>query len=159
MGNRIARYVVHARKSCDTAVARSWRSPGRMLRQRQRPAGSREARPSGLAPRLARAATAAILLVASQGAAAAADTPQQPIRLRVAGGLADIGQYVQHEQPFWQRRVPEITHGRVRAEIAPFDRSGIRGQEMLQLLRLGVVPFGNVLLSVAASEDPELNGV
>ena len=30
---------------------------------------------------------------------------------------------------------------------------------MLQLLRLGVVPYGNVLLSLAASEDPELNGV
>jgi TRAP-type C4-dicarboxylate transport system substrate-binding protein len=129
-----------------------------MLRQRH-PAGSRHARPSRLAPVLARAATAALLLAASQGYAAAADIHAPPIRLRVAGGLADIGQYLQHEKPFWQKRVPELTGGRVRAEIAPFDRSGIRGQEMLQLLRLGVVPLGNVLLSIAASEDPELNGV
>jgi TRAP-type C4-dicarboxylate transport system substrate-binding protein len=88
----------------------------------------------------------------------AADVPPT-IRLRVAGGLADIGQYVRHEQPFWSQRVPELTGGRVRAEIAPFDRSGIRGQEMLQLVRLGVVPFGNVLLSLAAADDPELNGL
>jgi TRAP-type C4-dicarboxylate transport system substrate-binding protein len=101
---------------------------------------------------------AALLLAAGQGYAADT-TAEAPIRIRVAGGLADVGQYVQHEQPFWQQRVPELTGGRVRAEIAPFDRSGIRGQEMLQLLRLGVVPYGNVLLSVAASEDPELSGV
>ena len=57
------------------------------------------------------------------------------------------------------RRVPEITAGRVHAEILPFDRSGIRGQEMLQLMRLGVVPFGTVLLGLAAAEEPELNAV
>jgi TRAP-type C4-dicarboxylate transport system substrate-binding protein len=104
-------------------------------------------------------AAAALLLAAATpwAAAAAADPP--PIRLKVAGGLADLGQYTRHEQPFWTERVPEITQGRVRAEIAPFDRSGIRGQEMLQLVRLGVVPFGNILLAVAAADDPELNGI
>ena len=42
---------------------------------------------------------------------------------------------------------------------APFDRSGIRGQEMLQLMRLGVVSFGTVLLALAAADEPELNAV
>ena len=106
---------------------------------------------------------AAVLLAAALGgapaAAAGADAEPAPIRLRVAGGLADVAQYVRHEQPFWSRRVPELTGGRVRAEITPFDRSGIRGQEVLQLVRLGVVPFGNVLLSVAAADDAELGGV
>jgi TRAP-type C4-dicarboxylate transport system substrate-binding protein len=102
----------------------------------------------------------ALLLATGPKGADAGDAPTPtPIKLRVAGGLADLGQYVRHEQPFWSQRVPEITGGRVRAEIAPFDRSGIRGQEMLQLIRLGVVPFGNVLLSLAAADDPELNGV
>src|SRR3712207_2344432 len=72
---------------------------------------------------------AALLLAApppAVAAEAAAEDPQQPIRLRVAGGLAELGQYVRHEQPFWSQRVPEMTGGRVRAEIVPFDRSGIR---------------------------------
>lgn len=81
------------------------------------------------------------------------------IRLKVIGGLADVSQFVRFEEPFWRRRVPELTAGRVTAEISPFDRSGIRGQEMLQLMRLGVVPFGTVLLSVAASEEPEFNAM
>jgi TRAP-type C4-dicarboxylate transport system substrate-binding protein len=104
-------------------------------------------------------AASAILLFAAGPPGPASAEDQAPIRLKVAGGLAELGQYVRHEQPFWSRRVPELTDGRVRAEIAPFDRSGIRGQEMLQLIRLGVVPFGNVLLSLAAGTEPELNGV
>ncbi|WP_431267035.1 TRAP transporter substrate-binding protein [Dankookia sp. P2] len=77
----------------------------------------------------------------------------------MVGGLAGVQQYDAHEAPFWTRRVPEITAGQVHAQIVPFDRSGIRGQEMLQLLRLGVVSFGNVLLGLAAADEPELNAI
>jgi TRAP-type C4-dicarboxylate transport system substrate-binding protein len=82
-----------------------------------------------------------------------------PIRLKIVGGLGGVPQYTQFEAPFWLRRVPELTGGRIQAEIAPFDASGIRGQEMLQLLRLGVVSFGDVLLALAAADEPELNAV
>jgi TRAP-type C4-dicarboxylate transport system substrate-binding protein len=82
-----------------------------------------------------------------------------PIRLKVVGGLADVSQFVRYEEPFWRHRITELTNGRVVAEIAPFDRSGIRGQEMLQLMRLGVVPFGTALLAIVATEEPEFNAV
>lgn len=105
-------------------------------------------------------AAASLLGLVLAGAALTARAGEAPvIRLKVAGGLADVTQYVLHEEPFWTRRVPEITGGRVRAEIAPFDRSGIRAQEALQLVRLGVIPFGDVLLGMAAGDDPELNAV
>jgi TRAP-type C4-dicarboxylate transport system substrate-binding protein len=84
---------------------------------------------------------------------------QASLELDVVGGLAGVQQYDAHEAPFWTRRVPEITGGQVHAQIVPFDRSGIRGQEMLQLLRLGVVSFGNVLLGLAAADEPELNAI
>jgi TRAP-type C4-dicarboxylate transport system substrate-binding protein len=91
-----------------------------------------------------------------QGAGQGAD---QPIRIKVIGGLADVSQYVRFEEPFWRLRVPQLTNGRIATEVAPFDRSGIRGQEMLQLMRLGVVPFGTVILPIAATEEPEFNAV
>ncbi len=103
--------------------------------------------------------SAAILLGALGLSVAAAAQDPQPIRLKVVGGLADVSQYVRFEEPFWRRRVQEVTGGRAIAEIAPFDRSGIRGQEMLQLMRLGVVPFGTALLAIAATEEPEFNAV
>jgi len=84
---------------------------------------------------------------------------EEPIRLRIVGGLAGVTQYTQLEQPFWQSEIGRRSGGRVVATIRPFDASGLRGQEMLQLMRLGVVPFGTALLSVAAGEEPELTAV
>ncbi len=89
----------------------------------------------------------------------AAQAEQAPIRIKIVGGLADVSQYVRYEEPFWRTRIAELTAGRVQAEIAPFDRSGIRGQEMLQLMRLGVVPFGTALLAIVSTEEPEFNAV
>ena len=92
--------------------------------------------------------------VASPGRAA-----DGPIRLEVVGGLAAVSQYTKFEAPFWLYDVPQLTQGRVEAEIHPFDRSGLPGEEMLQLMRLGVVQFGTALLAVVSGDEPELNAV
>ncbi|WP_431268276.1 hypothetical protein [Dankookia sp. P2] len=102
---------------------------------------------------------AACLLAGLPGARPAAAEGPPPIQIKVVGGLASISQYVRYEAPFWTDKVAGLTQGRIRAEIAPFDRSGIRGQEMLQLMRLGVVPFGTVLLALAAADEPKLNAI
>lgn len=81
-----------------------------------------------------------------------------PIRIKVIGGLAGVSQYLRYEAPFWQQRLSEITQGRMTAEIEPSDRSGIRPAEMLHLMRLGVVPFGTLLLATTAADEPELAG-
>ncbi len=75
-------------------------------------------------------------------------------RLRIVGGLAGVNQYTRQEEPFWTRELPKLTGGKVTAEIVPFDRAGIRGQEMLRLIQLGVVPFGTAILSLSATQDP-----
>ncbi|MFY7857281.1 MAG: hypothetical protein ACOVQT_14175, partial [Rubrivivax sp.] len=74
---------------------------------------------------------------------------------RGGGGLAGLNQYVRHEERFWATRLSELTQGRYRAEIVPFDRAGIRGAELLPMVRLGTVPFGTLLLSQAAPRDAE----
>jgi TRAP-type C4-dicarboxylate transport system substrate-binding protein len=81
---------------------------------------------------------------------------QSPLRLQVVGGLADVRLYEQYERRFWRDELPRISEGRLQADIVPFDSSGIRGQDMLHLLRLGVVSFGTVLLSLASNDEPEL---
>lgn len=84
--------------------------------------------------------------------------PSGPIRIKVIGGLAGVSQYLRYEAPFWQQRLGQITQGRMAAEIEPSDRSGIRAAEMLHLMRLGVVPFGTLLLATSAADEPELAG-
>ena len=84
--------------------------------------------------------------------------------LRIVGGLASLNQYNRHELPFWTQTMPALTGGQVQAEIVPFDRAGIRGQDMLRLMQQGVVPFGTAQLNLAGAEDaliaaPDLPGL
>jgi TRAP-type C4-dicarboxylate transport system substrate-binding protein len=109
--------------------------------------------------RAAGLALAAALLLTLPRAATAAEPPDTPKRLRIVGGLADVNQYTRQEEPFWTRELPRLTQGRLTAEIVPFDRAGIRGQEMLRLMQLGVVPFGTALLPLAAAQDPLFGAV
>lgn len=78
-----------------------------------------------------------------------------PQHLRIVGGLAAVNQYTRHEEPFWTRELVRLSGGRLTAEIVPFDRAGIRGQEMLRLVQLGAVPFGTLLLNLSAAHDAE----
>lgn len=87
----------------------------------------------------------------------AASAPAAPVRLRVVGGLDGLSQYLHHEQPFWTRELAARSKGRVQAEIVPFDRAGIRAQDGLRLIQLGIVPFGTTLLSQVAAHAPELS--
>ncbi len=98
------------------------------------------------------------LLCLLQGLASAQPAPAdaQPLQLRIVGGLASVNQYTRHEEPFWAHQLPALTAGKVRAEVVPFDRAGIRGQDMLRLLQSGVVPFGTLMLSLSATQDPLL---
>jgi TRAP-type C4-dicarboxylate transport system substrate-binding protein len=79
--------------------------------------------------------------------------------LRVVGGLGGVNQYMHLEEPFWRDELPRLSNGRLSAKISPFDRSGLKGQEMLQLMRLGIVEYGTAILSLMDSEDPELAAI
>src|SRR3990167_7880260 len=97
------------------------------------------------------ALTAAVAAWSQATAAGAA-----PVRgARGGGGWAGANQAPRHEEPFWTKELPRLTGGKASAEIVPFDRAGIRGQEMLRLMQLGVVPFGTALLSLSAAQEPE----
>ncbi len=81
---------------------------------------------------------------------------QEPLRLRIVGGLSGVNQYLRYEEPFWTQSLSRLSNGRFSAEIVPFDKAGVPGQEMLTLVRLGVVPFGTALLGLVAGQYPEL---
>jgi TRAP-type C4-dicarboxylate transport system substrate-binding protein len=109
--------------------------------------------PPSLARRL-RARVAAALLAAAVVPVAAQTAATT--HLRIVGGFGVVNQYTRHEEPFWTRELPRLTQGKASAEIVPFDRAGLRGQEMLRLVQLGAVPFGTSLLNLSALHDPEI---
>ncbi|HLU16400.1 MAG TPA: TRAP transporter substrate-binding protein [Burkholderiaceae bacterium] len=82
----------------------------------------------------------------------ATDVPETTIT--VVGGLSNLTAYQNHEQPFWTEKVPELTDGKVKAEIKGFNEMGLKGPEILRLLGQGVLPFATATLSYFASDDP-----
>ncbi len=77
------------------------------------------------------------------------------LHLRIVGGLAGLNQYTRHEEPFWSKDLARLSGGKYSAEIAPFDRAGVPPSDMLRLLKLGVVPFGTVLLHTVEKQYPQ----
>ena len=94
--------------------------------------------------------------LAAAAAPALADPAAPVLRLRIIGGLANVSQYVRHEEPFWTQSLPQLSDRRYAADIVPFDKAGVPGEDMLTLIRLGVVPFGTAQLGLAAGQYPEL---
>lgn len=102
--------------------------------------------------RLAMAGTLLLTLLSATSLGAR----EEVLRPQVVGGLGGVSQYLDFEEPFWRDVVPRLTDGRIRPTIVPLDGNGLRGQDMLHLMRLNVIPFGTLLLSLVANDEPEL---
>ena len=107
---------------------------------------------------VAQLCAASLFLATATRSPAASPPPPAITHLRVVGGLSGINQYTQHEEPFWLTGLPTASGGRLTAEIVPFDKAGVRPQDMLRLVQLGTVPFGTAMLTLSGGKDPELLG-
>lgn len=83
----------------------------------------------------------------------------EPVSLKIVGGLGALRQYTALEEPFWRDEIKSISGGRITASVHSYDRSGLRGQDMLQLMRLGVVPFATASLGLVSSDEPMFNAL
>jgi TRAP-type C4-dicarboxylate transport system substrate-binding protein len=95
--------------------------------------------------------------IALSATARSADLP--PTHLVVMGSLGGTAQYRDLEEPFWAHQLSADSDGRVTADVTPFDRTGLKAPEALQMARLGVISFLTLPLSLVASEDPEANAM
>lgn len=74
--------------------------------------------------------------------------------LKVVGSTSTLSPYKDFEHPFWTRTVPELSGGRVTAEVRGFNEMGLKGPELLRLMSSGVIEFGTATLSYFAGENP-----
>lgn len=112
------------------------------------------ARPRGLWSRVGR--TLVQTWLGMMLAAAAAQAQELPVtHLKVVGGLGNVSQYTNIEEPFWTHDIAALSGGRVTAELTPSDSIGIRMNDMMQLMRLGVITMGTASLSLLAAEDAQ----
>lgn len=74
--------------------------------------------------------------------------------LNIVGGLSNLNPYTQFEKPFWTQTIPQLSGGKVTADIKGFNEMGLKGPEMIRLMSQGVVQFGTSTLSYFAADNP-----
>jgi len=79
--------------------------------------------------------------------------------LRVVGSWDYLAQYKDFEQPFWAKTIPALTDGTVTADVTAFNQMGLKGTEIVRLMKLGMIDFGTTVLAYGAEADIESEGV
>jgi TRAP-type C4-dicarboxylate transport system substrate-binding protein len=92
-------------------------------------------------------------------AASAAGAEVQKVSLKAVGTWANLTNYYDYEKPFYQERLGKASGGKVKAQINPITELGLKGWEVMRLLKLGVFDVSHGVYGYVASEDPALEGV
>ena len=101
-----------------------------------------------------------LALVAGAGfgfTAQAQDLPQ--MQLKVIGLQSHLNSFKAGEKPFWEEQLPKDSGGRITAQLTAQDLAGLRGPEILRLMRLGVIDFASGVLTYMSGDTPAFEGV
>lgn len=100
------------------------------------------------------------LLAAFSIFAAAAQAQQLPTTsLKVLGGNQTQNMFRYIEKPFFTKELGEKSNGAITTTFGSLEELGIKGPEVLRLLRVGVFDIAEGTLSYMAGEDPRFDGL
>lgn len=104
-------------------------------------------------------ATAALAgaTMASAVPASAADLPKN--NFKAVGTWGNLSNYTAFEGPFWSKTVGEASKGAITGQITPLTELGLKGFEVMRLLKLGVFDYAFGVIGYVASEDAVFEGV
>ena len=102
--------------------------------------------------KLAAAAALAATLIA--GPALAGDAP---VKFSVIGTWSSLTNYQKHEAPFW-RGLSKETDGKVISTIGSYSEFGLKGFEIMRLLKQGVFDYAHGLPGYVAAENAIFEG-
>lgn len=94
------------------------------------------------------------VLVAGMFAAGAGSAQQTypATKLNVVGNLGITTQSKELEAPMWNEKIPADTNGAVTTQFRPWNEVGLKGGEVIKLLRQGVFDIGTTQLGFLAGE-------
>lgn len=95
----------------------------------------------------------------SQPAPAGTTAGLPSVNLKVAGGNRTQNMFRYQYGPFFTREVTERSNGAITTTFGSIEELGIRGPEVLRLLRLGMFDIAEGTLSYMAGEDPRFDGL
>jgi len=83
----------------------------------------------------------------------------QKRHFKAVGSWGNLSQYQTYEAPFWTKVLSEKSEGAITGEIAPITELGLKGFEVLRLMKLGVFDVAFGVFGYVASEQPVFEGV
>ena len=92
----------------------------------------------------------------------AATTPAAKLQTRnfkVVGSWGNLNNYQKHEKPFWTEVMPKKSGGVITGEIPAITELGLKGWEVMRLMKLGVFDVAFGVFGYIASEHPVFEGV
>lgn len=85
-----------------------------------------------------------------------ADTIERDFK--VVGTWGNLSSWQNVESPFWSEQLPAATGGKITGNAIPITEAGLKGTEVMRLLKLGVFEVAHGLGSYVASENPAIEG-
>ncbi|MEM8836668.1 MAG: TRAP transporter substrate-binding protein [Pseudomonadota bacterium] len=95
------------------------------------------------------------VLAMSAGIAAAAD---RPATIKAVGTWGSLTNYQKHEGPFWNEQISEASGGGILGDIKPQTELGLKGFEIMRLVKNGVFDFAFGLPGYVAAENAIFEG-
>src|SRR5690606_41369115 len=93
----------------------------------------------------------ALMLATAHLGAAATEWPKT--HLKVVGGGSHNYTFGAVEKPFWEKTLPEASGGRVTADLAGLSESGLKGPEVVRLMRAGALDVGMGVFAYVSGDD------
>lgn len=103
-------------------------------------------------------AICAIAISLSALPAAAVAEELAPANFKVVGSWAGLSPYKNFESKFWQEDLPAASNGRITGQISPVDTVGLKGFEVMRLLKLGVFDVAFGAIGYVAGDNPVIEG-
>ena len=102
--------------------------------------------------------TAVAALLAFGAATTLAASPQKR-HFKVVGSWGNLNNYQKHEKPFWTKVLPKSSGGAITADIPAITELGLKGWEVMRLMKLGVFDVAFGVFGYVASEHAVFEGV
>ena len=100
------------------------------------------------------------MLVAASMALASSPTlaADKPVVIKAVGTWGNLTNYTKHEGPFWNSVINEASNGQIIGEIKPQTELGLKGFEIMRLVKNGVFDFAFGLPGYVAAENAVFEG-
>lgn len=102
---------------------------------------------------------AATAMLATGVMAAPASAELNTLNLKVVGTWGNLSNWKEAEGPLWDKTMPEASGGKITADALPQTELGIKGFEVMRLLKIGVFDVAHGVVGYIAGEDPVAEGV